>query len=99
MQTCRSCDCRGTSDGYNTKDDIRCLAEDEYVRELEELFTFSMGGKCAAMFIEPIQGVGGVVQYPRGYVGRAAKLVRQHGGLLVADEVSLRFCRGPFQPQ
>lgn len=49
-----------------------------------------MGGKCAAMFIEPIQGVGGVVQYPRGYVGRAAALVRKHGGLLVADEVSCR---------
>lgn len=99
QQTCRPCDCRPVleCDDYSsnatvggaTVDRYRCAAEDEYVHELEELFAHSMAGQCAAMFVEPIQGVGGVVQYPHGYVRRASELVRARGGLMVADEVRL----------
>lgn len=64
------------------------------MRELDELFAHSMPADgCAAMFVESIQGVGGVVQYPRGYVRRAAELVRRNGGLMVADEVQTGFGR------
>ena len=34
-----------------------------------------------------LQGVGGTVQYPRGYLKKAYEAVRQKGGLCIADEV------------
>lgn len=34
-----------------------------------------------------IQGVGGAVQYPKNYLKEAYKLVREHGGICIADEV------------
>jgi alanine-glyoxylate transaminase/(R)-3-amino-2-methylpropionate-pyruvate transaminase len=45
------------------------------------------GGKVAAFFAESIQGVGGIVQFPKDFVKRAAEKVRAGGGLYVADEV------------
>lgn len=33
------------------------------------------------------QGVGGTVQFPRNYLKRVYELVRQNGGLCIADEV------------
>ena len=35
-----------------------------------------------------IQGAGGVVQYPKGYLKKAYEIIRSRGGLCVADEVS-----------
>lgn len=37
----------------------------------------------------PLQGVGGTVQFPDGYLKKAYELVRASGGLCVADEVSM----------
>lgn len=34
-----------------------------------------------------LQGVGGTVQYPKNFLKDAYKLVREKGGLCVADEV------------
>lgn len=39
------------------------------------------------MFAESIQGVGGSVQFTKGYIKKAATLVRQNGGLFISDEV------------
>lgn len=44
-------------------------------------------GKCAGMFAESIQGVGGTVQFTKGYIKKAAALVRKNGGLFISDEV------------
>lgn len=44
-------------------------------------------GKCAGMFAESIQGVGGTVQFTKGYIKKAAALVRENGGLFISDEV------------
>jgi acetylornithine/N-succinyldiaminopimelate aminotransferase len=41
----------------------------------------------AAVFIEPIQGEAGVRGYPEGYLETARELTREHGALLVFDEV------------
>lgn len=41
----------------------------------------------AALFLEPIQGEGGIVVPPDGYLRRAQELCRKHGTLLVLDEV------------
>uniref|UniRef100_A0A1B0GNV4 Alanine--glyoxylate aminotransferase 2, mitochondrial n=1 Tax=Phlebotomus papatasi TaxID=29031 RepID=A0A1B0GNV4_PHLPP len=45
------------------------------------------------MFAESIQGVGGTVQYPKGYIKKAAKLVRANGGVFISDEVQSGFGR------
>ncbi len=41
----------------------------------------------AAFFIEPIQGEGGIVEPPRGYLSAAKEICREHKVLLVLDEV------------
>ena len=45
------------------------------------------------MLVEPIQGYGGIIQMPPGYLRRAAEIVRAAGGLLVVDEVQSGFGR------
>ncbi len=44
-------------------------------------------GYFAAFVVEPVQGEGGVVVPPAGYLASAAELCRGNGTLLVADEV------------
>lgn len=42
---------------------------------------------CVCLFFA--QGVGGAVQYPKNYLKEAYKLVRERGGVCIADEVRL----------
>ncbi|MGW6982531.1 aminotransferase class III-fold pyridoxal phosphate-dependent enzyme [Streptomyces sp. NPDC054932] len=44
-------------------------------------------GFYAALLLEPIQGEGGMVEPPQGYLGRARELCDQSGTLLILDEV------------
>uniref|UniRef100_A0A336LW49 Alanine--glyoxylate aminotransferase 2, mitochondrial n=1 Tax=Culicoides sonorensis TaxID=179676 RepID=A0A336LW49_CULSO len=84
IQTDRACNC-----GANG-----CEASKNYIKELDQIFKYSLPkGKVAAMFAESIQGVGGSVQFPKGYIKAAAKLVRDNGGLFVSDEVQTGFGR------
>ena len=48
---------------------------------------------CAAVVIEPIQGEGGFVVPPPGWLPRVADYCAQHGILLIADEIQTGFCR------
>src|SRR6476659_320055 len=47
----------------------------------------------AAVIIEPIQGEGGFIVPPEGFLPGLADWCREHGILLVADEVQSGFCR------
>ena len=47
----------------------------------------------AAMFVEPVQGAGGVIPPPAGYLTALRALCREHGILFVADEVITAFGR------
>ena len=47
----------------------------------------------AAMFVEPVQGAGGVIPPPAGYLAALRALCREHGILFVADEVITAFGR------
>jgi len=44
-------------------------------------------GPIAALFLEPIQGEGGVIVPPPGYLARARELCTRHGVALVLDEI------------
>src|SRR5205807_7721954 len=41
----------------------------------------------AAFLVEPIQGEGGIVVPPRGYLAECAKICRARGVLLICDEI------------
>jgi len=47
----------------------------------------------AAVIIEPIQGEGGFIVPPYGFLNRVADWCREYGILFVADEVQSGFCR------
>jgi acetylornithine aminotransferase len=49
--------------------------------------TVAVDGRTAAVVLEPVLGEGGVVPAPAGYLETARELTRQHGALLVLDEV------------
>lgn len=57
------------------------------VRDLEETLATATDGRIAAFMAEPIQGVGGFVVPPPEYFQRILPLVREAGGVFIADEV------------
>jgi putrescine aminotransferase len=64
-----------------------CLEETERIIEREDPATI------AAIFAEPVQGAGGVIVPPAGYLRGLRELARRHGILFVADEVITAFGR------
>jgi 4-aminobutyrate aminotransferase/(S)-3-amino-2-methylpropionate transaminase len=50
-------------------------------------------GNTAAVIIEPIQGEGGFIVPPPGFLARVADWCRNHGILFIADEIQSGFCR------
>ncbi|MEN8376386.1 MAG: aspartate aminotransferase family protein [Gemmatimonadota bacterium] len=61
--------------------------------DIRELIRYSTPGQIAAFIAEPIQGVGGATLGPPNYLAEAFAVVREHGGLCVADEVQTGFGR------
>jgi 4-aminobutyrate aminotransferase/(S)-3-amino-2-methylpropionate transaminase len=47
----------------------------------------------AAVIIEPIQGEGGFIVPPDGFMAGLAEFCREHGIVLIADEIQSGFCR------
>ena len=64
-----------------------------YGDDVQNLIQFGTSGKIAAYFAESIQGVGGAVVFPDGYLKTAYAHARAAGGLCVADEVQAGFGR------
>lgn len=62
-------------------------------KDLEEVIKTSTGGAVAGLLAETIQGLGGVVVPPPGYFKIVANIVRNYGGLFIADEVQAGFGR------
>ena len=50
-------------------------------------------GNVAAFIAEPIQGVGGFVDAPSGYLERVKEILDETGILLISDEVQTGFGR------
>ena len=66
---------------------------DPYLVEIERTIAAATCGAVAGMIFEPIQGFGGVVPMPPGYLQGAADIVRRAGGLVIMDEVQTGFGR------
>lgn len=65
----------------------------KYAADVKNLIEFGTPGKVAAFIAESIQGVGGAVVFPDGYLKAAYEHVRAAGGLCIADEVQAGFAR------
>ena len=62
---------------------------EEVDRTIEEMGADRVG----AVLLEPVQGNGGIVVPPEGYLTRVAEIARKHGALLILDEVQTGFGR------
>ncbi len=65
----------------------------KYAADIQNLIEHSTPDRIAAFFAESIQGVGGTVVFPDGYLKAAYEYVRAAGGLCIADEVQTGFGR------
>jgi len=61
--------------------EVRCASD------MEELIRSSTGGSVAGFIGEPVQGVGGFITPPKEYFQIVERVVRNHGGIFISDEV------------
>lgn len=64
-----------------------------YADDVKALIDYATPGRIAAFISESIQGVGGFVFYPDGYLREAYAHTRAAGGVCIADEVQTGFGR------
>ena len=65
----------------------------KYAEDVHDLIRTATSGGVAAFIAEPIQGVGGTVELPPGYLKHVYEHVRGAGGLCISDEVQTGFGR------
>jgi len=65
----------------------------KYAADVKQLIDFATSGQIAGFIAESIQGVGGVVIFPDGYLENVYRHVRAAGGVCIADEVQAGFGR------
>lgn len=65
----------------------------KYAQDVQDLIQFGTSGRICAFIAESIQGVGGAVVLPSGYLKSAYAHARAAGGLCIADEVQAGFGR------
>ena len=73
------------------RDDVD--AGKKYAADVKNLLDFATSGQVAGFIAESIQGVGGCVVFPDGYLKSVYEHVRAAGGLCIADEVQTGFGR------
>lgn len=74
--------------GYDDAD-----AGKKYAGDVKNLIDYATSGQIAGFIAESIQGVGGVVVFPDGYLKNVYATVRAAGGVCIADEVQSGFGR------
>lgn len=95
-----SVNCRESmSDDIKKDEECSCCNQNSlncnlYVEDFENDLKSLIGkDNFAAFIVESIQGVGGTVQYPRNYLKKVAKIIKENNGLLISDEVQTGFGR------
>lgn len=64
-----------------------------YLADIDHTILYSTSGRLAGLIVEPVQGYGGIVEMPAGYLKAASAKIRECGGLLIVDEVQSGFGR------
>ncbi|MCG6888185.1 MAG: aspartate aminotransferase family protein [Gammaproteobacteria bacterium] len=64
-----------------------------YLDDLDASIHYATSGRLAGMLLEPIQGYGGIIPLPEGYISGALERVHAAGGLLIVDEVQSGMAR------
>jgi len=77
--------------GLWDRDDVD--AGKKYAADVKNLVDYGTSGHVAAFIAESIQGVGGCIVFPDGYLKHVYEHVRAAGGLCIADEVQTGFGR------
>ena len=78
---------------YRWPGDPDKVAEEAFA-QFESLVHVQVGeDQVAAVIIEPIQGEGGFVVPPEGFLTRLAEWCRANGAVFIADEIQTGFCR------
>ena len=63
------------------------------IKELRRVIEGDVGGRPAAIVIEPIQGTAGNIVPPPGFLSDVHEIAREYGALLIADEMITGFGR------
>ena len=66
---------------------------DHLADDLQRLVELHGAENIAAVIVEPVQGAGGVILPPTGYLEKLRQITREHGILLIFDEVITAFGR------
>ena len=74
--------------GYEDAD-----AGKKYSDDVKSLIDYATPGKVAGFIAESIQGVGGFVEFPQGYLKNVYEHIHAAGGICIADEVQTGFGR------
>jgi len=64
-----------------------------YAGDVADLISTATSGRVAGFFAETIQGVGGAVPLVDGYLPKVYDIIREKGGVCIADEVQTGFGR------
>ncbi len=65
----------------------------KYADDVKSVIDYATSGRVAGFIAESIQGVGGFVEFPPGYLAEAYAHVHAAGGVCIADEVQTGFGR------
>jgi alanine-glyoxylate transaminase/(R)-3-amino-2-methylpropionate-pyruvate transaminase len=65
----------------------------KYAADVKQVIDYTTSGSVAGFIAESMQGVGGAVVFPDGYLKQAYEHVRAAGGVCIADEVQAGFGR------
>jgi alanine-glyoxylate transaminase/(R)-3-amino-2-methylpropionate-pyruvate transaminase len=65
----------------------------KYADDVKQVIDYTTPGKVAGFIAESIQGVGGFVEFPQGYLKQTYEHIRAAGGVCIADEVQTGFGR------
>jgi len=64
-----------------------------YAKEVQECINYDTNGQPAALFLEGLQGVGGLVQWADGYLEECFKIAKKNNMITICDEVQTGFGR------
>lgn len=77
--------------GYRFRSPFRDLRDAEYtaacVDDLRDVVAYQTAGDIACLIAEPVQGVGGFVVPPDGFLGAMSEELHDGGALFISDEV------------